>query len=102
MKQGHPKNLIHDPFKKASAIPKENLRKPKNKENNKNDLPFISIHNPNNPNVFPKINAALNTLINAKVEGFNKDTKLSQLLYLLVVFKRVKFKICNVTHFNCS
>ena len=78
LKQGYPKNLISDAFKRAAAIPREDLRKPKTNENDKNMITFISTHNPNNPNIFPKINEALNTLINNNVDGFKKDSKLIQ------------------------
>ena len=76
IKQKYPENLIHNCFEKAAAIPKEELRKPKIKETDKNLVPFISTHNPNNSNVFTKVQAALYTLISNKINGFHDDLKL--------------------------
>ena len=51
--QKYPKMVIEKEIKKALAIPQEQLRSEKLKK--KDDiLPFISTHNPNNSNVFPK------------------------------------------------
>ena len=66
LKQGYPKHLIFNALKRAADIPKEDLRKPKEIESNKNK---ISTYNPNNPNLFPKINVALNSLINNNAYG---------------------------------
>ena len=66
LKQGYPKHLIFNALKRATDIPKEDLRKPKKIESNKNK---ISTYNPNNPNLFPKINVALNSLINNNAYG---------------------------------
>ena len=76
LKQGYPKHLIFNALKRAADIPKEDLRKPKEIESDKNKIPFVSTYNPNNPNLFPEINAVLNTLINNNVNGFNKDLKI--------------------------
>ena len=52
--QKYPKMVVEKGIAKALAIPQEQLRSEKLKK--KNDiLPFISIYNPNNPNVFAKI-----------------------------------------------
>ena len=71
------KKHIKNAFRGAESIPKEDLRKPKVKEENKNLVPFIT-HNPNNPQVFSKVKAALNTLISNEVKGFHKDLNLIQ------------------------
>ena len=77
-KQGYPRELIENAFRRAESIPKEDLRKPKIKEDNKNLVPFITTHNPNNPQVFSKVKAALNTLVSNETKGFHKDLKLIQ------------------------
>ena len=52
--QKYPKMVVEKGIEKALAIPQEQLRSEKLKK--KNDiLPFISIYNPNNRNVFAKI-----------------------------------------------
>ena len=52
--QKYPNMVVEKGIEKALAIPQEQLRNEKLK---KKDyiLPFISIYNPNNPNVFPKV-----------------------------------------------
>ena len=57
---------------------KEDLRKPKVKEENRNLVPVITTHNPNNPQAFSKVKAALDTLISNEVKGFHKDLNLIQ------------------------
>ena len=61
-KHGYPESLIINGFKKASMIPKEDLRRPKTK-NEENILAFITTENPNNPNVFPLVRNSIDTLI---------------------------------------
>ena len=72
------KKHIKNAFRGAESIPKEDLRKPKVKEENKNLLPFITTHNPNNQQVFSKVKAALDTLISNEVKGYHKDLNFIQ------------------------
>ena len=73
-KHGYPESLIINGFKKASMIPKEDLRRPKTK-NEENFLAFITTENPNNPNVFPLVRNSIDTLIRKKVDGFTQTRK---------------------------
>ena len=75
--QEYPKKLIDASIIKAQAIPQNELRKPKVKTN-ENILPFVTTHNPNNPEIFPTIKTAFNTLVNNKIHGFDKNFKLIQ------------------------
>ena len=40
-------------------------------KNNKNVLPFVTTHNPNNPNIFLEIKSSINVLTANKTNGFN-------------------------------
>ena len=60
--QGYPTNLINQGIEKAKSIPLTDLRKPKEIDNNKKILPFITTHNPNNPDIFPIIKSSFNIL----------------------------------------
>ena len=53
-KYEYPETLIENRIQKAIEIQQETLRTPIEK-NNKNVLPFITTHNPNNPNIFHAI-----------------------------------------------
>ena len=54
-------SLIKQGFQKALSIPQKDLRKPK-KLSNENILPFITIFNPNNPNIYSNIKSSVNYL----------------------------------------
>ena len=59
--QSYPENSINIGFNKALNITQSELRKPKDKPD-KNNLTFITTHNPNNKNVLPIIQNSLSTL----------------------------------------
>ena len=69
-KYHYPDSLIKQGFQKALSIPRKDLRKPK-KPSNKNNLPFITIFNPNNPNVDSTTKSSVNCLKNNNVSGFH-------------------------------
>ena len=76
---GYPQNLIENGFKKAKAIPQEELRTAKEKSSNENLLTFVSTYNPRNPNFFPIIKESI-SILNASPKLKNKlqNTKLIQ------------------------
>ena len=79
---GYPQNLIENienGFKKAKAIPQEELRTAKEKSSNENLLTFVSTNNPRNPNFFPIIKESI-SILNASPKLKNKlqNTKLIQ------------------------
>ena len=53
-KQKYPIALIENSIKRALQVPLNELRKPKEK-GREEIIPFVSTHNPNNPNTFPII-----------------------------------------------
>ena len=53
-KQTFPIALIENSIKRALQVPLNDLRKPKEK-GREEIIPFVSAHNPNNPNIFPII-----------------------------------------------
>ena len=53
-KQNYPIVLIENSIKRALQVPLNELRKPKEK-GREEIIPFLSTHNPNNPNIFPII-----------------------------------------------
>ena len=53
-KQKHPIALIENSIKRASQVPLNDLRKPKEK-GREEIISIVSTHNPNNPNIFPII-----------------------------------------------
>ena len=53
-KQKHPIALIENSIKRALQVPLNKLRKPQEKGRSE-IIPFVSNHNPNNPNIFPVI-----------------------------------------------
>lgn len=59
--RGYPIQLVDDSIKKALAIPQHILRQKKDKQN-KDVLPFVHTHNPNNPNVIPIVRSTLDIL----------------------------------------
>ena len=69
-KYEYPETLIANGIQKALGISQETLTTPIEK-NNKNVLPFIPTHNPNNPNNFHAIKSSINVLTANKSNGFN-------------------------------
>ena len=61
---GYPKTLIDNGLKKATEIPQEQLRTPKEKTQEGNILTFVSTNNPRNPNFYPIIKESI-SVINA-------------------------------------
>ena len=59
--RNYPEKLIEDSITKALSIPQADLRKAKPKAHTE-ILPFVSTHNPNNPNLLPLIKSTLNIL----------------------------------------
>ena len=53
-KQKYPIALTENRIKRALQVPLNELRKPKEKRREE-IIPFVSTHNPNNPNIFPII-----------------------------------------------
>ena len=53
-KKKYPIALIGNSIKRALQVPLNELRKPKEKRREE-IIPFVSTHNPNNPNIFPII-----------------------------------------------
>ena len=74
-KYKYPAKIVEMGIKKALSIPQNELRQPKTKTT-ENILPFITTHNPNNPNIMPLIKSAFSTLKTNKVNGFTSDLKL--------------------------
>ena len=66
--QKYPKMVVEKGIEKALAIPQEQLRSEKLKKKDK-ILPFISIYNPNNPNMFPKVREIYRNLQTSKILG---------------------------------
>ena len=58
-KQNYPISLINAGIEKAKAIPISKLRTTVRRERNENVIPFVSTHNPHNPNIFGVIKASL-------------------------------------------
>ena len=54
-KQKYPIALIENSIKRALQVPLNELTKPKEK-GREEIIPFVSTHNPNNPNIFHKTN----------------------------------------------
>ena len=66
--QKYPKTVVEKGIEKALAIPQEQFRSEKIKK--KDDiLPFISIYNANNPNVFPKVTEIYGNFQTSKTFG---------------------------------
>lgn len=66
LRQSYPRKLIVEGIKKAKAVPPEALRAPKNSNtNNKQVLPLVITHNPNNPQIVGKIKQDLKFLDNS-------------------------------------
>lgn len=61
LSRGYPSKLIEDSIRKACAIPQHILRQPKPKTTT-DTLPFVTTHNPNNPNLVPIIKSTLQVL----------------------------------------
>ena len=70
LKYSYPDSLIKQGLQKTLSIPQKDLRKPK-KPSNKNILPFITIFNSNNPNIYGTIKSSVNCLKNNSVRGFH-------------------------------
>ena len=68
-KYQYSKHLTEFGINKASSISLEALRTPKTISNG-NSLPFITIFNPNNPNVYETIDKSFECLKRNKVDGF--------------------------------
>ena len=66
-KYQYPKQLTEFGVKKALSIPLQKLRTPKTISND-NSLPFITIYNPNNPNVYEMIDKSVECLKRNKVK----------------------------------
>ena len=69
-KYNYPVLLIKQGFQKAFSVPQKDLRKPK-KLSNKNILPFITIFNPNNHNIYSTIKSLVNCLKNNSISSFH-------------------------------
>ena len=67
----YPTKLINDSIKKACSIPQNILRTTKTK-NTTDIIPFVSTHNPKNPNIIPQIRAQIDIL--------KKDSKMKKVL----------------------
>ena len=59
---GYPKTLIDNGLKKATEIPQEQLRTPKEKTQERNILTLVSTNNPRNPNFYPIIKESISVL----------------------------------------
>ena len=59
--QQYPIALIENSIKRALQVPLNDLRKP-NEKGREEIIPFVSTHNPNNPNIFPIIMKTFNIL----------------------------------------
>ena len=68
-KYQYPKQLTEFGIKKALSIPLQELRSPKTLSND-NSLPFITIYNPNNLNVYEMMDKSVECLKRNKVDGF--------------------------------
>ena len=68
-KYQYPTQLTEFGINKAFSIPLQELRTTKTISNEKS-LPFITIYNPNNPNVYEMIDKSVECLKRNKVDGF--------------------------------
>ena len=64
-KQKYPVALIENSIKRALQVPLNELRKPKEK-GREEIIPFVSTHNPNNPNIFPIIRQTFESFQHSK------------------------------------
>ena len=64
----YPKMVVEKGIEKAIAIPQEQLRSEKLRKKD-GILPFISTHNPNNPNMFPKVREIYGNLQTSETLG---------------------------------
>ena len=64
-KQKYPIDLIENSIKRALQVQLNELRKPKEKEREE-IIPFVSTHNPTNPNIFPIIRQTFESFQHSK------------------------------------
>ncbi|XP_071122593.1 uncharacterized protein [Mytilus edulis] len=105
--QNYPNPLIEKGIEKAKAIPMTELRSTARKESNTELIPFVSTHNPYNPDIFNVIKANLPVLQKTKklkklfpTEKFLKSKR--QPLNLKKILTRAKFYDPNGIQYNVS